>query len=323
MDFAGKRTIDMLGYHRFSRRLGAGLAALAVTFAPLAAPAQDDLPSYARPAVVSTDETIHGRIRSVDGAFDISVDDDRGFIDSVQLHQGTIINPTGLTLSPGMSVTILGVNVGAMFEANEIDTPYSYAGPLPTPVYYGSGYWCPGFSYGYGPSFSLAIIIVGGGRPWYYEHRPFRGRPWNGHHYFGAAIARDPEPRVRLEQRRHVDSPSMRSERVAGPHRPAAFAGRTFAGESRTVPERFGTQSTTNVSAAPRFHDDIRGPVPGARYERGSMPARGVYERSAEAPRGVAERSTGVARSGYERGTESARGSSARAEGAHGGARTR
>jgi len=120
----------MFGFHG---RLGAAAIALTALITPLGVSAQD-VPSYARPAYASADETIHGRIRTVDGAFNISVSDDRGFIDSVQLHQGTIINPTGLTLSPGMSVTILGTNAGSAFNANEIDTPYTYDGPLPTPV---------------------------------------------------------------------------------------------------------------------------------------------------------------------------------------------
>ncbi|MGD0472480.1 MAG: hypothetical protein ABSB70_04615 [Candidatus Velthaea sp.] len=115
----------MLGFAQLSRRTVAGVVAVAISFAPLAVLAQD-IPSYARSSTISTDETIHGRIRSVDGAFNLSVDDDRGFIDSVQLHPGTIINPTGLTLADGMSVTILGYNAGDTFEANEIDTPYTY-----------------------------------------------------------------------------------------------------------------------------------------------------------------------------------------------------
>jgi hypothetical protein len=209
----------MLGLHRLPPRLaGVGIALIALV-APLAAQAQD-VPSYAQPAYVSTDETIHGRIRSVDGAFNISVDDDRGFVDNVQLHQGTIINPTGLTLSQGMSVTIAGVNDGSTFGANEIDTPYSYAGPLPTPVYLGPGYWCPGFAYGYWPSFSLAIVIGGG-----YVHRPFYGRPWNGHAYFGGYVGRAPVGDARLDATRAIGS----SQR----HVPSAFAGRAFAGESR------------------------------------------------------------------------------------------
>jgi len=288
--FAGKRIVDMFGFHRFPRRWGAVAAALAVAFAPLAAAAQDDVPSYARPTVVSTDETIHGRIRSVDGAFTISVADDRGFIDNVELHQGTIINPTGLTLSPGMSVTIVGYNAGDTFAANEIDTPYTYDGPLPTPVYYGPGYWCPGFGYGYGPSFSLGIII-GGGNSWSYEHRPFRGRPWDGRRYFGAEVARDPAPSVRLEQR---------------PHAPAAFDGRSFANESRAAAERFGAGAPAN------------GPAPSRRYEetRGAAGRFEPTERTTQATRapgyvrgGRPTRSAGVERAGgAAHASESARG---------------
>jgi hypothetical protein len=270
------------------RRLGATAIALALsaTCAPLAAFAQD-VPSYAQPSYASADETIHGRIHSVEGAFNISVDDDRGFIDSVQLHQGTIINPTGLTLSPGMSVTILGANAGSAFSANEIDTPYTYAGPLPEPAYYGPGYWCPGFAYGYGPSFSLAIIIGGGSRPWYYEHRPYYGRPWNGRGYFGAAIAYAPQNRRRFEGRPgpavHVEATAR--DGVRGDVRkttigaPPAFAGRSFAGDH----DRFGTESTARPPA-------MR-----------AVPAepRAGYARNAASSENIAR---GAARGGYERG---------------------
>ena len=121
----------------------AAFAAFALPAAAQPATSQAPLPSY---ATGSTDETIHGTIASVNGAYSISVRDDRGFIDNVTLHQGTIINPTGLTLAPGQKVTILGHATGAAFSANQIDTPYhtyavgyDYAYP-----YYG------GFGYGYG-----------------------------------------------------------------------------------------------------------------------------------------------------------------------------
>ena len=142
-----------------------------VSFSPIMVAAQN-VPSYARP---NDEQTIHGRIRSVDGPFNISVADDNGYIDSVQLHQGTIINPTGLTLAAGMSVTIIGYNAGSVFQANEIDTPYRYSGPLPLPVYYGPGWWYPGFAYGWGPSYGLNLLIGGG--PGIVQ-RPFRGRPF-------------------------------------------------------------------------------------------------------------------------------------------------
>ncbi len=150
------------------------VAVLAYGFSELAGPgpatAQNAPPSYA-----SAEQTIHGRIRSVAGPFRITVLDDKGYLDNVALHHGTIINPTGLTLAPGMSVTILGYNAGSVFEANEIDTPYTYAGPPPAAVYYGPGWWYPGFVYGYGPSY--ALILHGG----HAVHHPFpHPRPWSG-----------------------------------------------------------------------------------------------------------------------------------------------
>jgi hypothetical protein len=142
---------------------------------PLTAQAQDP-PSYARPEAGSTEQTIRGRIQSVDGAFHLTVADDRGFVDSVQLHQGTIINPTGLTLAPGINVTITGYNADSTFNANEINAPYHYTGAYPAPVYYGPGWWYPGFGYGYGPAFNLGLVFVGGG--YTYVHRPFYGQPY-------------------------------------------------------------------------------------------------------------------------------------------------
>jgi hypothetical protein len=210
----------MLSLHSLARQLGCCAAVLATILAPLASGAQA-VPSYARPSYAAADETIAGRIRSVDGAFALSVDDDRGFIDTVELHAGTIINPTGLTLSPGMSVTILGVNAGPVFSANEIDTPYAYDGPLPTPVYFGPGYWYPGFAYGYGPAFGLTVIFGGGYGRWSFEHHRFSGRPWNGHAYFGGPVGG-----VRRELGRAFDARPARAAALA----PNAFAGRSFAG---------------------------------------------------------------------------------------------
>lgn len=132
-----------------------------------------DVPSYAKLSEPQTEAQVSGRIVSVDGKYSLTVRDDRGFLDRVQLHQGTIINPTGLTLAPGMRVKILGYNAGDVFEANEIDTPYRYAGPAVVPVYYGPGWWYPGYAYGFGPSFDL---VIGSGPR--IVRRPFHGRPW-------------------------------------------------------------------------------------------------------------------------------------------------
>src|ERR1700722_7733919 len=110
------------------------LAALAaLTFAvPVAALAQD-VRSYeqGQPSYASRDE--------------------QGYIDNVQLHQGTIINPTGITLQPGMVVSILGYNAGPYLAANEVDTPYTFYGGVP---WYGGHPW----NY-YGPSIGLNFFF--------------------------------------------------------------------------------------------------------------------------------------------------------------------
>jgi hypothetical protein len=108
----------------------AGAFALGIVAIPERVWAQG-IPSYGRPGPAA-EETIHGRIESVAGPFTIVVRDDRGFLDSVTLRQGTIINPRGLRLAVGMTVTIVGFNAGASFSAVEIDVPYAYdeAGPL-------------------------------------------------------------------------------------------------------------------------------------------------------------------------------------------------
>jgi hypothetical protein len=114
--------------------LAAALGLAACGLGATAASAQSqNLPSYA-----SGEESIRGRIATVDGKYHLQLRDERGFIDNVTLHDGTIINPTGLRLSPGQSVTILGHNTGKSFTANEIDTPYA-------------SYGYPGYVYGYPP----------------------------------------------------------------------------------------------------------------------------------------------------------------------------
>lgn len=147
----------------FQIRLLAALTAL-VTVAPLGAVAQTSAPgtpTYAAPppSYGSADEVIHGRVSSLDGTYSLQVNDERGFIDNVQLRQGTVINPTGIRLAPGMQVTIHGVNRGSVFAADVVDTPYQsysavplypyepYAYPVyPYPVY---AYPYPAFSFGF------------------------------------------------------------------------------------------------------------------------------------------------------------------------------
>jgi len=127
--------------------------AAAALITPAIASAQDV--SYAD----GGNQQIQGTVAAINGVWNISIDDANGYTDSVQLEQGTIINPTGLTLEPGMNVTIDGYTDGPNFDALEIDTPYQYQGPAPVAVYYGSGDWYPGYANGWGPSFSLSFDI--------------------------------------------------------------------------------------------------------------------------------------------------------------------
>ena len=177
----------MLNIHRTftPRLLGAAIAAAAL-ITPAIASAQD-VPSYASGA---GDQQIQGTISSINGTWNITVADASGYSDSVALHQGTIINPTGLTLEPGMNVTIDGYPDGSNFDAMEIDTPYQYQGPPPVAVYYGPGDWYPGYAYGWGPSFSL-FFDFGGDR---FEQRPF---------FFGGAARHAIAPPSGWESRPH------------------------------------------------------------------------------------------------------------------------
>lgn len=125
----------------------AGVVSLAAV--PAIAFAQDPIPSYA-----TQDQSIKGTVVSYDGTYSLHVRDDRGFIDNVKLHQGTIINPTGLRLEPGFSVTITGHPDGNAYVANQIDTPYYYEPGItyypayPYPYYYPT-YWNAGFGFGF------------------------------------------------------------------------------------------------------------------------------------------------------------------------------
>ncbi|HEX3466713.1 MAG TPA: hypothetical protein VHT05_01280 [Candidatus Elarobacter sp.] len=136
------------------RLLGAAIAATAL-ITPAIVSAQD-MPSY---AVGEANQQIQGTVSSINDTWNITVSDSNGYSDSIELHQGTIINPTGLTLEPGMSVTIDGYADGSNFDAIEIDTPYQYQGPPPVAVYYGPGEWYPGYADGWGPSFSLVFDL--------------------------------------------------------------------------------------------------------------------------------------------------------------------
>jgi hypothetical protein len=111
-----------------SRVFYATLFATAIVALPVAgfaesARASPDTPTYAVPANADASETVSGHITWFDGRFDLQIRDDRGFVDNVQLRQGTVIDPTGLTLRTGMPVEIRGRNRGFVLIAEQIDSP--------------------------------------------------------------------------------------------------------------------------------------------------------------------------------------------------------
>jgi hypothetical protein len=156
-----------------------GMSVLCAALFPVIAYAQ--VPSYAQPSNASGEETIHGRIASIFGQFDLAVRDDRGFVDSVQLHSRTSIYPSGVALAPGMSVTIVGYNRGKVFAANEIVTSYTSSydeGPAYQPVYaYGADpYWAWNAGPVYGGWYGF-----GWGYGGWYGAGYGRGGSWGGH----------------------------------------------------------------------------------------------------------------------------------------------
>jgi len=87
--------------HRSIAMISSGVLAAAVGLACFSLPAPaaaQPLPSYARPASAPGEETIRGVIVAVDGPYRITIRDERGFNDVVELHRGTIAvypNPGG------------------------------------------------------------------------------------------------------------------------------------------------------------------------------------------------------------------------------------
>lgn len=80
------------------------------------------------PLLAADQETIHGQIVANDGAGNLQVNDDRGFVDNIQLDRDTIVNPGDAQLQPGAVVTIFGTPADAVFEAQRIDVANQ---PLP------------------------------------------------------------------------------------------------------------------------------------------------------------------------------------------------
>ncbi len=125
-------------------RLGLVVGAVAVMGLLFGSAVQAQAPSYA-----VRQPSITGTVRSFDGAYTMYVRDEHGDLDRVQLHQGTIINPTGLHLEGGMHVTVYGHAAGDVFIADEIDTPYHFNRYYGYP-YYPYPYWGWGIGWGWG-----------------------------------------------------------------------------------------------------------------------------------------------------------------------------
>jgi hypothetical protein len=103
------------------KRLARSALILAALVLPVAARA--DTSDF---AARSGEQTIHGTINSIDGKYGFTVRDGRVGLEGVTTHRGTIINPTGLQLKPGMRITIWGRAAGGTFDADEIDAPKEY-----------------------------------------------------------------------------------------------------------------------------------------------------------------------------------------------------
>jgi hypothetical protein len=148
------------------------------------------------------DEHIRGTISSYernDGEVRISLRDDRGFVDEVQLGADTRVSPSGTQLAPGMRVAITGYNGGKWFDAvavevtgrDEAAAPQqpsyarpdpmggyassapAYAYPPPPPAYYAYPvpYPVPVYAYPYPAYYGPRVSFVFGfGRGWGWRH---------------------------------------------------------------------------------------------------------------------------------------------------------
>jgi hypothetical protein len=248
-----------------SPKIAVALSALLLSLGliPALASAQE-MPSYAIPQDGGGGSTeVHGTIAAINGTWNITVDDANGYADNVVLHQGTVINPTGITLEPGMQVTIDGYDAGGALDAQVINTPYQYSGPAPAPAFYGPGWWYPGYAYGYGPAFSLTL-----GAGFIVERQP-----WVGHWYITHPLSFAPPP------------PVFRS-------RPAGFGygGSRGPGPIGRAPQGSSWHATT-YNAAPAFQRSAYnggGPAAPASAYRGSYHGAAVARAPMSQSRGAA-----------------------------------
>jgi hypothetical protein len=107
---------------RVMKRLIRSAAVVAALVLPAAA--QADAQNAPAP---SGSDTIQGVIKTINGRYGLTVTDSAGGLDSVTMHQGTIINPSGLRLATGMLLVIVGHRDGSTFDATKIDVPIAEA----------------------------------------------------------------------------------------------------------------------------------------------------------------------------------------------------
>jgi hypothetical protein len=239
------------------RLLGAAIISAAL-ITPALASAQDFADNS------GGNQQIQGTVAGINGTWNITVNDVNGYADSVQLEQGTIINPTGLTLEPGMSVTIDGYADGPNFDALEIDTPYQYDGPAPVAVYYGPGSWYPGYASGWGPSFNLvfdfntrryvqrSFAFNGQVRrsvspPAGWQDRPhgFIGHAFNGTVRHTAYAPQQQRQFAAPSQQRSFGAPQQQRQFAAPPQQQRQFA----APQQRSAPQARAAQVTRDNQA--------------------------------------------------------------------------
>jgi hypothetical protein len=181
----------------------AAVAAFSTLTLPRTA-AADTVPTYATHN--RSGETVHGTIATLSGNGDLYVRDDRGFVDHVALHQGTVIEPTGFELGSGDVVTISGQNAGSVLRADEIDAAPSddASSNGPGPAYYDQGYavdtypdggYYPyGYGYPYGYDYGVGFYFGGGygrgGYGGYHNHGGYNGHGYGSHGGYGGGYNR-------------------------------------------------------------------------------------------------------------------------------------
>ncbi|SRR5665213_71041 len=264
----------------------AGSLALGAATLPASVAAQS-APPYARPESVPANgiETIHGVIESIEGPYRISVRDDRGFIDDVTLRQGTIINPRGLRLRPGMIVTISGYVSASTLTADQIDSPSQYDAGPPGGSYYGSypDYYDYGQYYG-GVPVETTTIIVQPGNP-SQSPPPVRrgiepprfGRPVR-HPLDGKVESPPPQPPlppyavpVNVYRARSIPAggPSNTGRVWSSSDRGSSSPNRGSSSPDRgsSTPERSQPSAPQNRAPAPEYHAPPAPPPPAPRSE--------------------------------------------------------